>query len=156
MNIIRMYHNFKAKVWIWSQSTIKVFYYNEKLIKEEIQDYFTGRIDYSEAINDDLRENTREKQYLAKRKKPEGLIEKKEKIEGENDGDEEYKKYLEQIRKWERVLETKNGKMRRNKVLFQKNLKKYKSFFWCLELLEARQKNKTTGGNSDQLRNQTL
>ena len=93
---------------------------------------------------------------MAKRKKPEGLIEKKEKIEGENDGDEEYKKYLEQIRKWERVLETKNGKMRRNKVLFQKNLKKYKSFFWCLELLEARQKNKTTGGNSDQLRNQTL
>lgn len=82
---------------------------------------------------------------MAKRKKPEGLIEKKEKIEGENDGDEEYKKYLEQIRKWERVLETKNGKMRRNK-----------SFFWCLELLEARQKNKTTGGNSDQLRNQTL
>lgn len=52
---------------------------------------------------------------------------KNERRGSETEIDEEIKKNLEQIRKWERVLESKNGKLRKNK-----------SFKWCIDLLERK------------------
>jgi len=107
--------------------------------QKEMENYFTGVINSSDSINLELIESNRNKgDYLGKRQKSSSNwvdknVEKKGPIE---DIDEDERKTLEQIRKWERTLESKNQKLRKNK-----------SFKACIEMLEARKTNKTIQGS---------
>jgi hypothetical protein len=100
------------------------------LTLEDIKDYFSGKINTCDSINYELTQSSRNRgELLGKRSKPDVAwsMPKNERRGSETEIDEEIKKNLEQIRKWERVLESKNGKLRKNK-----------SFKWCIDLLERK------------------
>lgn len=98
--------------------------------QKDIKDYFSGKINTCDSINYELTQSSRNRgELLGKRSKPDVAwsMPKNERRGSETEIDEEIKKNLEQIRKWERVLESKNGKLRKNK-----------SFKWCIDLLERK------------------
>jgi len=102
--------------------------------QKDIKDYFSGKITTCDSINYELTQSSRNRgELLGRRSKPDAAwaMPKNERRGSETEIDEEIKKNLEQIRKWERVLESKNGKLRKNK-----------SFKWCIDLLERKNTSK--------------
>lgn len=105
--------------------------------QEEIRKYFTGEIEMADSINQNMIENVKV-ENLKRRPKPYNLKEDPEaefnppkdekngekstkEILNDMEDDIELKKQikdLEEIRKWERVLVSKNGQLRTNRVFF--------------------------------------